>query len=136
MTSTPETAPQREGLLASVYRLMTAPFLIRTPKNITTRIRTRESNLAKLEGIMKSTGITSQSEDQNDIMKIPLPNEMFLLNAQCEKSISQEVQFYFKNYQEFITSSNQKLIAVISALNAMNIGHYNDLKNKISRFSI
>ena len=67
-------------------------------------------------------------------MKIPPPNEMFLLNNQCEKSISQEVQFYFKSYQEFITSSNQKLIAVISALNATNIGCYNDLRIKYPGF--
>ena len=38
VTSTPETAPQREGLLASAYRLMTAPFLIRRLKNVTTRM--------------------------------------------------------------------------------------------------
>ena len=134
VTSTPETAPQREGLLASAYRLMTASFSIRTPKNVTTRTRTRKSNPAKLVSITESTGITSQSEDQNDSMKIPTPNEMFLLNAQCEKSISTEVQFYFKSYQEFITSSNQKLIAVISALNAMNIGHYNYLRIKYPGF--
>ena len=113
---------------------MTAPFSIRTPKNVTTRTRTRKSNPAKLVSITESTGITSQSEDQNDSMKIPPPNEMFLLNTQCEKSISQEVQFYFKSYQEFITSGNQKLIAVISALNAMNIGHYNDLRIKYPGF--
>ena len=110
VTSTPETALQREGLLASACRLMKAPFLIRTPKNVTTRTRTRKSNPAKLVSITESTGITSQSEDQNGSMKIPPPNEMFLLNAQCEKSISQEVQFYFKSYQEFITSSNEKLV--------------------------
>ena len=46
VTSTLETVPQREGLLASAYRLMTAPFSIRTLKNITTR--TRKSNPAKL----------------------------------------------------------------------------------------
>ena len=134
MTSTPETAPQSEGLLASAYRLMTAPFSIRTLKNITTRTRTRKSNPVKPVSITESTGITSQSEDQNDSMKIPPPNEMFLLKAQCEKSISQEVQFYFKSYQEFITSSNEKLIAVISALNAKNIGHYNDLRIKYPGF--
>ena len=116
-------------MLASVYRLMTAPFSIRTPKNIT-----RKSNPAKLVSITESTGIASQSGDQNDSMKTPPPNEIFLLNAQCEKSISQEVQFYFKNYQEFITSSNQKLIAVISALNAMNIGCYNELRIKYPGF--
>ena len=134
VSSTPETAPQRESLLASAYRLMTAPFLIRTSKNVTTRTRTRKSKPVKLVSITESTGIKLQSEDQNDSMKLPLPNEMFLLNAQCEKGISQEVQFYFKNYQEFITSSNQKLIAVISALNAANIGHYNDFKLKYPGF--
>ena len=133
VTSTPETAPQR-GFLASAYRLMTAHFSIRIPKNITTRPRTRKSNPAKLVSITEGTGITSQSEDQNDSMKIPPPNEMFLLNTQCEKSKSQEVQFYFMSYQEFITSSNQKLIAVISTLNAVNIGHYNDLRIKYPGF--
>ena len=61
-------------------------------------------------------------------MKVPPPNEMFLLNARCEKSITDEVQFYFKDYQDFITSNNQKLIAVLSALNAANMGRYNDLR--------
>ena len=134
VTSTPETALQREGLLASAYRLMTAPFSIRTLKNVTARTRTRKSNPVKLVSIIEGTGIITQSEEQNDSMKIPPPNEMFLFNAQCEKSISQEVQFYFKSYQEFITSSNQRLITVINALNAMNIGHYNDLKIKYPGF--
>ena len=31
VTSTPDTAPRKEGLLASAYRFMTAPFLVRTP---------------------------------------------------------------------------------------------------------
>ena len=52
---------------------------------------------------------------------------MFLLNARCEKSIAEEVQFYFKSYKEFVTSDNQKLKTVISALNAANIGCCNDL---------
>ena len=39
-----------------------------------------------------------------------------------------EVQFYFKDYQDFITSNNQKLIAVLSTLNATNMGQYNDLR--------
>ena len=34
---TPDAAPRKEGLLASVYRFMTAPFLVRTPSNIMTR---------------------------------------------------------------------------------------------------
>ena len=30
VTSTPDAAPKKEGLLASAYRFMTAPFLVRT----------------------------------------------------------------------------------------------------------
>ena len=30
---TPDAAPRKEGLLASAYRFMTAPFLVRTPSN-------------------------------------------------------------------------------------------------------
>ena len=33
---TPDAAPRKEGLLASAYRFMTAPFLVRTPSNVTT----------------------------------------------------------------------------------------------------
>ena len=58
----------------------------------------------------------------------------FLYNALCEKSIAEEVQFYFKSYQEFVTSDNQKLKAVISALNAANVGHYKDLRIKYPGF--
>ena len=48
VTSTPEAALQKESLLASVYRLMTAPFIIRTLKNLTTRTRKRKSSPVKL----------------------------------------------------------------------------------------
>ena len=33
----------------------------------------------------------------NNSMKVPPPNEMYLLNAQCEKCITEEVQIYFKS---------------------------------------
>ena len=33
---TPDAAPRREGLLAFVYGFMTAPFMVRTPSNVTT----------------------------------------------------------------------------------------------------
>ena len=39
VTSTPDTAPMKEGLLASAYRFMTAPFLVRTPSNVMTHDR-------------------------------------------------------------------------------------------------
>ena len=53
--------------------------------------------------------LATQTENHNDSMKVPSPNEMFLLNARCEKSIAEEVQFYFKTYKEFVTSDHQKL---------------------------
>ena len=59
---------------------------------------------------------------------------MYLLNNRCEKSILEEVQFYFESYQEFISSSNQKLIAVLSALNTANMGRYNDLRVRYPGF--
>ena len=37
VTSTPDAAPRKEGLLASVYRFMTALFLVRMPSNVMTR---------------------------------------------------------------------------------------------------
>ena len=95
VASTPDAAQQKEGLLTSAYRLMTAPFSMRTPKNVTTRTRKRKSSPSKMVCISKITGLATKAEDHNDIMKIPPPNEMFLLNAQCEKSIAEEVQFYF-----------------------------------------
>ena len=34
---TPDAPPRRDGLLASSCRFMTAPFMVRTPSNVTTR---------------------------------------------------------------------------------------------------
>ena len=116
VANTPDAALQKEGLLPSAYRLMTALFSMRTPKNVTTRTRKRRSSPSKMVCISEITSLAMKAEDHNDSMKIPPPNEMFLLNTQCEKSIAEEVQFYFKSYKEFVTSDNQKLKAVISAL--------------------
>ena len=118
--ATPEAVPQREGLLALVYRFMTAPFTFRTPKNVTTRARQRKPNPVKLVSPAEITGTNAETE--SDTMKVPPQNEMFLLNTRCEKSIMDEVQFYFKGYQDFITSDNQKLIAVLSTLNTTSNG--------------
>ena len=41
---TPDAAPRKEGLLASAYRFMTAPFLVRTPRML--RLVTSERILA------------------------------------------------------------------------------------------
>ena len=130
VTTTPEAVPRSKGLLASAYRLMTAPFVVRTPKNITTRNRQRKSNPVKLVSPTEISGTSVES----DSVKIPPPNEMFLLNNRCKKSVLEEVQFYFKDYHDFVTSNNQKLIAVLSALNATNMGRYNDLRIKYPGF--
>ena len=37
--STPDAAPKKEGFLTSAHRFMTAPFLVRTPSNVTTHNR-------------------------------------------------------------------------------------------------
>ena len=79
---------------------------------MTTRARQRKYNPVKLVSLAEITG--TNAETKSDSMKLPPPNEMFLLNTRCEKSITDEVQFYFKDYQDFITSDNQKLIAVLS----------------------
>ena len=48
VTSTSDAAPRKEGLLASAYRFMTAPFLVRTPSNVTTRNKRKKSSPSKL----------------------------------------------------------------------------------------
>ena len=48
VTTTPDAAPQKEGLFVSAYRIMTAPFSIRTPNNITTRNKKRNSSPNKM----------------------------------------------------------------------------------------
>ena len=107
VTTTPDAAPQKEGLLAFVYRIVTAPFSMRTPKNVRTRHKKRKSSPSKLVHIneiadnltlkAENPGTTSLGTSHpNDSMNVPLPNEMYLLNAQCEKCITEEVQIYLK----------------------------------------
>ena len=67
---------------------------------------------------------------------MPPPNEMYLLNAQCEKSIAEEVQFYFKSYEEFVSCKNDRMKTVISALSVTNVGCYNDLRIKYPGFML
>ena len=89
MTSTPDAAPQKEGLFASAYRLMTALFTMRTPKNVTTRNRKGKSSQSKMLCINKiADSLATKTENQGSLdnsMKMSPPNEMFLLNAWCEK---------------------------------------------------
>ena len=72
----------------------------------------------------------------NNSMKMPPPNKMYLLNAHCEKSMAQEVQIYFKSFQEFVHCENDRLKVIISALNVTNVGHYNDRRIKYPGFML
>ena len=88
----------------NAYRLMTMPFTIRTPKNVTTWTRQRKSNPVKLVSATEITGTNAKTK--NSSMKLPPSNEMFLLNTRCEKRKTDEAQFYFKDYLDFIISES------------------------------
>ena len=79
---------------------------------------------------------SSGASSPNDTMKIPPPNEMYQLNAQHEKSIAEEAQFYFESYEEFVSCKNDRVKSVISVLNVTNVGRYNDLRIKYPGFML
>ena len=76
--STPNAAPKKEGLLASAYRFMTAPFLVRTPSNVTTRNRRRKSSPNKLVRIndLVTSAESNIPSNADDILKVPTPQEI------------------------------------------------------------
>ena len=137
VTSTPDAAPRKEGLLASAYRFMTAPFLVRTPSNVTTLNKCKKSSPTKLVHIdnSASTGIPNVSPKAENVVKVPSSQEMIGLNARCEKATMKEVKFFIHSYEEFMTSNNEKLQSVIDALNAANVGRYNDFKIQYPGFT-
>ena len=130
MTSTPDAAPKKEGLLASAYRFMTAPFLVRTPSNVTMCNKRKKSSPTKLVCInnLASSGVSSVSSEAESVVKVPSLQEMIKLNARCKKSTMKQVQFFIHFYEDFISCNNEKLQLVIDALNAANIGRYNEVK--------
>ena len=145
VTTTPDAAPQKEGLLASAYRLVTAPFSMRTLKNVTTRHKKGKSSPSKMVCINEiADNLTSKAENSNtaslgisspsDSMQILTPNEMILFNAQCNKCITEKVQLYFHSYKDFVNCDDDRLKVILSALNAANVGHYNDLRIKYIGF--
>ena len=109
--STPDAAPKKEGLLASAYRFMTAPFLVRTPSNVMTRNRRRKSSPNKLVHIdnLATSAVSNISSDAEDILKVPTPQEITRLDARCKKAIMNEVKFFIHSYEEFMTCKNEKL---------------------------
>ena len=126
--STPDAAPKKEGLFASAYRFMTAPFSVRTPSNVMTRNRRRKSSPNKLVYInnLATSAVLNISSDAEDVLKVPTPQEITRVDARCEKAIMNE--FFIHSYKEFMTCKNKKLQSVIHALNAANVEGYNEVK--------
>ena len=115
--NTPDAAPQKEGLLASAYRFMTAPFSVRTPNYVTTRNRQRKSSpnkLVRIDSLATSAG-SNISPNTDDSLKIPTPLEISRLDVRCEKAKANEVKFFIHSYEDFMTCNNEKLQSVISA---------------------
>ena len=128
--STPNAASKKEGLLASAYRFMTAPFSVRTPSNVTTRNRQRKSSPNKLVCIndLVTSAESNIPSNADDILKVPTPQEITRLDVRCEKAIMNEVKFFIHSYEEFMTCENKKLQSVIHALNAANVERYNEVR--------
>ena len=118
------------GLLTSAYRLMTAPFLVRTPSNVMTCNRQRKSSLNKLVCIdnLATSAESNICSNADNILKVPMPQEITKLDARCEKAIINEVKFFIHSYKEFMTCKNKILQSVLHALNAANVERYNEVR--------
>ena len=128
--NTPDAAPQKEGLLVSAYRFMTAPFWVRTPNNVTTHNRRRKSSPNKLvciDSLATSAG-SNISPNTDDSLKIRTPIEISRLDARCEKAMANEIKFFIHSYEDFMTCKNEKLQSVIGALNATNADRHNKVR--------
>ena len=134
VTSTPDAAPSKEGLLASAYRFMTAPFQVRAPRNVTTCNKRKMSNPNKLVGSdsLTATAVADKQPETEHISKIPTSQEIIGLNARCEKETMKEVKFFIHSYEEL---QLKKLQSVISALNAANMERYNQVKIQYPDFT-
>ena len=108
VTSTPDAAPSKEGLLASAYRFMTAPFQVRTPRNVTTHNKRKMSNPNKLVGSdsLTTTAVVDKQPETEHISKIPTSQEIIGLNARCEKETMKEVKFFIHSYEDFMNCTN------------------------------
>ena len=137
VTNTPDAAPSKEGLLASAYRFVTAPFQVRTPKNVTTRNKRKMSNPNKLVGSdsLITTAVADKQPETEHISKIPTSQEIMGLNARCEKETMKEVKFFMHSYEDFMNCTNEKLQSVISALNAVNMERYTQVKIQYPDFT-
>ena len=137
VTNTPDATPSKEGLLASAYRFMTAPFQVRTPRNVTTRNKRKMSNPNKLEGSddLITAAVADKQPEAEYILKLPTSQEIIVLNDRCEKETMKEVKFFIHSYEDFMNCTNEKLQSVISALNAANMERYNQVKMQYPDFT-
>ena len=137
VTITSDAAPSKEGLLASAYRFMTAPFQVRTPRNVMTRNKRKMSNPNKLVGSdnLIATTVADKQSEAEYISKLPTSQEIAVLNAGCEKEMMKEVKFFIHSYDDFMNCTNEKLQSVISALNAANMERYNQFKMQYPDFT-
>ena len=137
VSNTPDAAPSEEGLLASAYRFMTAPFQVRTPRNVTTRNKRKMSNPNKLVGSedLIAAAVADKQLEAEYILKLPTSQEIVVLNARCEKETMKEVKFFIHSYEDFMNCTNEKLQSVISALNAANMERYNQVKLQYPDFT-
>ena len=130
VTSTPDAAPRKEGLLASAYRFMTAPFSVRMPSNVMICNKQKKSSPNKLVHInnLATSAVSNISSEAENALKVLTSQEIIGLNSRCEKSIMNEVKFFIHSYEEFMTCKDEKLQSVIHALNAANTERYNKIK--------
>ena len=137
VSNTPDAAPSKEGLLASAYRFMTAPFQVRTPRNVTTRNKRKMSNPNKLVGSddLIAAAVADKQPEAEYISKLPTSQEIVILNARCDKETMKEVKFFIHSYEDFMNCTNEKLQSVISALNAANMERYNQVKMQYPDFT-
>ena len=137
VTNTPDATPSKEGLLASAYRFMTAPFQVRTPRNVTTRNKRKMSNPNKLVGSddLITAAVADKQPEAEYISKLPTSQEIIVLNDRCEKETMKEVKFFIHSYEDFMNCTNEKLQSVISALNAANMERYNQVKMQYPDFT-
>ena len=107
--NTLDAAPEKEGLLTSAYRFMSAPFSVRTPSNVTTRNRQRKSSpnkLVHIDSLATSAGLNI-SPNTDDSLKIPTPLEIIRLDVRCKKAMANEVKFFIHSYKDFMTCNNE-----------------------------
>ena len=137
VSNTPDAAPSKEGLLALAYRFMTAPFQVRTPRNVTTLNKRKMSNPNKLVGSenLIATAVVDKQLEADYISKLPTSQEIVVLNARCEKETMNEVKFFIHSYEDFMNCTNEKLQSVINALNSANTERYNQVKMQYPDFT-